>query len=152
MDFKSLDKLRNIVRDANRIRGLKAWYEDRTSVSIYGNSSCDKHGAAFCVDKRFAVFDAGPVSFDCYVGYYGNSSCSEPFSVADPDAAKNAFRRALNKHKWLILETMADYLMEDANRLRSYAESEIAGAQAMLDSVRKETEDVLQDAVEGGRA
>ena len=147
MDFKALEKLRNIVLDANRIRGLKAWYEDKTSIS-----TCDKYGAAFCVDKRFAVFDAGSVSFDCYVGYYGNSSCSEPFSVADPDAARNAFRRALNKHKWLILETMADYLMEDANRLRSYAESEVAGAQAMLDSVRKETEDVLQDAVEGGRA
>jgi len=140
MDFKSLEKLRNIVRDANRIRGLKAWYEDMTSVSIYGNSSCDKHGAAFCVDKRFAVFDAGSVSFDCYVGYYWNSSCSKPFSVADPDAAKNAFLRALNKHKWLILETMADYLMEEANELRKSAELEIKEAQALLDSVRKEAE------------
>jgi len=152
MDFRSLEKLRNIVRDANRIRGLKAWYEGKTSISAYGNSSCDKHDAAFCVDKRFAVFDAGSVSFDCYVGYYGNSSCSSPFSVADQDAARKAFRSALNKHKWLILETMADYLMEEANRLRSYAESEIAGVQELLEAVQKETEDVLQDAVEGGRA
>lgn len=135
MDFKSLDKLRNIVRDANGIRGLKAWYEDKTSVS-----TCDKHGAAFCGDKRFAVFEAGEVFFDCYTGYYGDSGCSRPFSVADPDAVKKAFRLALNEHKWLLLETMADYLMEEANSLRLSAELEIRGAQDLLDAVKKEAE------------
>jgi len=135
MDFKSLDKLRNIVRDANRIRGLKAWYEDKTSIS-----TCDKHGAAFCGDSRFAVFDVGEVFFDCHVGYYGNSSCSRPFSVADQDAARTAFRRALNEHKWLLLETMGGCLMKQADELRTSAELEIKEAQELLESVRKEAE------------
>lgn len=133
MDCKSLEKLRDIVQDATRIRGLKEWYDDKTTIS-----TCDKHGAAFCGDKRFEVFHAGEVFFDCHVGYYGNSSCSTPFSVADQDAAKKAFRRALNEHKWLILETMADYLMEEANELRTSAELEIKEAQELLESVRKE--------------
>lgn len=133
MDCKSLEKLRNIVQDATRIRGLKAWYEDKTTIS-----TCDKYAAAFCGDSRFAVFDAGNVFFDCHVGYYGNSSCSRPFSVADPDAAKKAFRRALNEHKWLLLETMADYLMEEANGIRQLAELEIKAAQELLESVRQE--------------
>ena len=135
MELKMLEKLQNIVRDANRIRGLKAWYEDKTSVS-----TCDKHGAAFCGDKRFAVFEAGEVFFDCHTGYYGNSGCSRPFSVADPDAVKKAFRFALNEHKWLILETMADYLMKGANEFRRSAELEIKGAQELLELVRKEAE------------
>ena len=133
MDCKSLEKLRDIVQDATRIRGLKEWYDDKTTIS-----TCDKHGAAFCGDKRFEVFHAGEVFFGCYVGYYGNSSCSAPFSVADPDAAKKAFRRALNEHKWLLLETMADYLMEEASGIRQSAELEIKAAQELLDSVEKE--------------
>lgn len=135
MELKMLEKMRNIVRDANRIRGLKAWFEEKTA-----DSACDKYGAAFCGDSRFAVFDVGEVFFDCHTGYYGNSGCSRPFSVADPDAVRKAFRFALNEHKWLILETMADYLMDGANEFRKSAELEIKEAQALLDSVRKEAE------------
>ena len=135
MDCKSLEKLRNIVYDATRIRGLKAWYEDKTTIS-----TCDKYAAAFCGDKRFAVFEVGEVFFDCHVGYYGDSACSKPFLVTDPDAVKTAFRRALNEHKWLLLETMADYLMEEASGIRQSAELEIKAAQELLDSVRQEVE------------
>jgi len=147
MTLERLEKLRKIVRDASRIRGLKAWYEDKISIS-----TCDKYGAAFCGDKSFEVFNAGEVFFDCYTGYYGNSGCSRPFSVADPDASKKAFRLAINKHKWLILETMADYLMGEANSIRQSAELEIKEAQELLESVQKEAEDALRNAVEGGRA
>ncbi len=135
MKIEQLVKLKNIVRDANRIRGLKAWYEDKTTIS-----TCDKYDAAFCVDNRFSVFDVGNVSFDCYEGYYGNSACSRPFSVADQDAVKRAFRLAINEHKWLILETMADCLMKQANELRTSAELEIKEAQELLESVRKESD------------
>jgi hypothetical protein len=123
MELKMLEKLRNIVRDANQIRGLKALYEAKTA-----NPHCDKYGPVF------------GVSFECLTGYDGDSGRSIPFSVADADAVRNAFQLALNEHKWLILETMADYLMEEANSLRSYAESEIADAHILLDLVRKEAE------------
>jgi len=80
------------------------------------------------------------VSFDCYVGYYGNSSCSEPFSVSEPDSVKKAFLLTINKHKWEILNEMADHLMSEADALRDSAEVEIADVQALLDSIRKEAE------------
>lgn len=41
MELKMLEKLQNIVRDANQIRGLKAWYE--------ANPHRDKCGPVFGV-------------------------------------------------------------------------------------------------------
>jgi uncharacterized ParB-like nuclease family protein len=135
MNVKAIEKLQRIVGDANKIRGLKAWYEHKTMIS-----TCDKRDAAFCVDDRFAVFDACRVTFDCYTGYYGNSGCSRPFSVSEPDSVKKAFLLTINKHKWEILNEMADHLMSEADALRDSAEVEIADVQALLDSIRKEAE------------
>lgn len=135
MQLKTLEKMRNIVRDATRIRDLKEWFDKKKA-----EPSCDKLDAGFCIDNRFALFDLGSISFDCYVGYFGNSSCSRPFTAEDPDAVRKAFKLAVNTHKWLLLKTMSDYLMAQAEAYRDQAEKEIAEAQALLIAVKKEAE------------
>ncbi len=144
MQGEAVDRMKSLVHDAQVIRGLREWYERETS-----SGECWEYEASFGMGPQvYGIGDVVPVQFSCVVQHPGGTA--RPPRVQSASAVASAFLRALNEHKWLILETMADYLLEDAGGAVLEVEKEVAGAQALLDSVRKETED--EDAVEGGRA
>ena len=125
----SIDRIRALKHDADRLLALRAWYEKMSS-----SPECLWHNASFGNGG-----DAGNlwgitcISFNCTVAF--PSSNAFPPSLESGEAVTRAFREVLNDLKWPIILRMADVLTREAKILARQVRSEVENAQAMLDSV-----------------
>lgn len=96
----------------------------------------DKQGFGFVPfnDRGGNAFSAH-ISFEAYVGTYGNSSVGTAWSV-DGELAKRYFHKALNAHKQTIFDSMAALAEQDAAAGVKDAEAELAQLSAMLEEAR----------------
>lgn len=131
MKLEKLEQVRSLLRSAKTLKTIEASYLEKIK-----DSSCDKHNFKFGGDDRFSVFQVN-VFLDVHTGYYGNSSCSSMGSV-DKEHARRFLNASLNKHRTLILQTMAEFAEQEAATLKDEAVKEIASAQTMLDSILEE--------------
>jgi hypothetical protein len=127
--MSKINEIQNLKLNANKLRSILPKYAKERE-----NSSCDKYACSFGGDDRFSVFKTC-VFLDCHTGYYGDSSCGTLVTV-DNAMATRALNAALNKHKALILDSMAEALESEAQKLIGDAEAELKKIQDLLDSVR----------------
>jgi hypothetical protein len=132
--MKSLKEIQQKMKTADGIKSIKEKHAELCS-----EPRCDKHGIGFGVDNRFAVFSAN-IAFSAYTGYYGSSACSTRSNGIDSNIASEALHRAISKHEDLILETMAELISEDAEKMVNDARAEIDEATNFLMSLDNQTE------------
>jgi hypothetical protein len=128
-----IDEIRTLKNAGQTLATLRPSY-----LKEIQDSSCDKHDMKFGGDSRFSVFQC-TIFLDCHTGYYGNSSGYTKGSV-DSKLATTLLNYALNKHMDLILNTMAEAAMNKAAGLTAEAEKEIQTMQALIDSVKAESQ------------
>jgi len=126
MKTETIDKLKKLTALSKSLDTYFDMYRKKTCAG-----SCDKYAAGFNIDNRFTVFKV-EASFNAYLGYYGNSSCSTFSNGISSDQISQYFIAALNRHKELIFKTMAEDVKTDAVLLREGAEKELRALQDML--------------------
>ncbi len=110
-DTSKADEFLRKERTAKALREAKANY--LTALENPGpgprTQTIDKHGFGFNRDGRFSAFSVR-VNLDSWTGRYGSSSCSTFLHLPDRDVAGAALVEYLNRHKWEILQGMADII------------------------------------------
>ena len=126
MTTKAIDRIRQLRTASKNLSGFwKMWSE-----KYQADSKCDKKAARFALTDRCNAFSAN-IGFECYAGYYGNSSV-HTVAIANSDLVKPYLVRALNAHAQAIFATMAEFMLADAEGLTADAQDDIAGMQALL--------------------
>jgi len=132
--MKTLKEIQQKMKTADGIKSIK-----QKHAELCSEPRCDKHGIGFGVDNRFSVFSAN-IAFSAYTGYYGSSGCSTQSNGIDSDIASKALYRAISKHEDLIIETMAELIAEDAEKMVNDAKAEINEATNFLMSIENQSE------------
>lgn len=132
MQTSKIAEVKNLRQFAASLRGAVARHAEKYS----NRTHYDKQNFAFVpfTDRGGTAFSAN-VSFEAYVGVYGNSSVSSAWNL-NSDLAKRYFHRALNAHKQTIFDTMAALAEADASAGVKDAEAELAALEAMLADAR----------------
>lgn len=128
MKTETLAQIQSLNRNASALAGIHAKVDH-----LRKDSRNDKLGCGFGVDNRFAAFSVA-VSFDSYVGTYGNSSCARILGV-DEALVKPFITKALNVHQRAILATAAELMRTEAATMTAKAREEIAALQKMVDEL-----------------
>ena len=134
-DIKSLQKIKTLRTDAARIGEFHDMFNDKYEA----NSRCDKKGYGFGKDNRFAVFSI-KTSFDCWAGYYGDSSCSSPIGFLDRSLVERAFVKAIDRHQKQLFASAAEIMREEASSLTADASREIEALQKLLEEATADPE------------
>lgn len=132
-NFETINKIKSLMRAEKSLLTFNERFRAETD-----KQSCDKFGAGFNEDSRFSAFSV-KVSFDSWVGYYGNSSCSTfgPYTAADNS---KYFIKAINKNRDLIFEAMADLIKHDYTTMLSEAKNELQKANDLINSIESDRE------------
>lgn len=129
-NFKNFEKAKKLIKTRDGLLSFfDKWDEKRNTPGI------DKYKNGFCIDHRFAVFNA-QVSFDCYTGAYGSSSCSTFTNGVDSEACKDLFKKAIEKKKHEIFEVMAQIANEEAVLIKAACEKELKVASEKLEEIK----------------
>lgn len=132
MKQQALEKIRSLKTASEALSTFWNRYEEATK-----EPTCDKHNAAFCHDDRFKLFDIKNIFFSAYKGYYGNSGCSTfPCRIPNDADIRKHFIRAINELAPEIFEAMAESMRQEAKKLLSDAEHELARMNDLLEDVR----------------
>lgn len=100
-------------------------------------SNIDKLGNGFNVDNRYAMCREHTISFDTYIGYYGNPSCSKQISIdkSIENIFWNSFDKYLNEHQDEILLGVAKIMEERLKREKDTIKKEIENLNKILDDL-----------------
>lgn len=138
MDTENLKKVKTLLGTSRQLATFFARFKEASS-----KESCDKYCASFDRrDDRFAVI-SHKVILTAYTGYYGSSSCSR-FGSFSNELIGPYFDKALESHKDLILQTMANLMVQDAKSLADDARGELQKLSDMLDSAIATEQEVVQ--------
>lgn len=129
----TLETLERIKRLRARAKAFAGFF-DNEAAKQKANRSLDKYGAGFNLDGRFSAFKVA-VSFDSWNGYYGNSSCSCVGPQIDHEDAKKYLVAALNVHKRVIFQTMAELMEKDAESMIEPAKKELEQFTEMMNAL-----------------
>lgn len=142
-DTKTIDRIKNLRREAASIGGFHALYADKYA----SDSRCDKKGYGFINGKtdRLASFSF-TTTFESHAGYYGNSSCSTILNVYEREIVEKAFIKALNIHQKELFATAARLMREEAASLTEQAAKEIEALKSLLDTALADVAEVQAEA------
>jgi len=140
MKTESIDEMKKLMIFSKASGTFWNQYDKKTT-----KAQCDKYDARFLGDTRWTLFRyERPITFDSYVGYYGNSSRSLFGSGVyfGDELIKKYLPLALNSLKREIFEQMSIIAAKDAKAISDKAEKEIAALQQILQEAKQEsTED-----------
>jgi len=129
MKLEKVDQIKELLDTAKRLRNIVPQYREAIK-----DSRCDKHNLTFNYGSdSFSAFRA-TVGLECYLGYYGSSSCSTYGSV-DSKRVQPLLIRYLNNHMEQAFNEMADMAESDAAKIKAEAQKEIDAAISMLESI-----------------
>lgn len=126
MKTENIDKIKTLLRNSAAISGFFELFRSKYMT----DTRCDKKGARFNDDQRFASFKVA-LSFDNWAGYYGDSGCHTILHVDDAVVGPY-FVKAANIHREELFATAAKLMRDDADKLKAEAAAEIESLQKMM--------------------
>ncbi|MBS5980940.1 MAG: hypothetical protein KIB51_14705 [Dysgonomonas mossii] len=127
--MKKLDEVKELRKNVSVIRNFL-----NASLQKYKEDSrCDKFNYGFNLDDRFKACQGKTITFDSWVGYFGDSGCSNIVRLS-PEIFNKHLLRYLNNNKHTIMLAIADSIEKDAKSLICEAEKEL---QAELDKLKE---------------
>ena len=127
--MKKLDEVKELRKNVSVIRNFL-----NASLQKYKEDSrCDKFNYGFNLDDRFKACQGKTITFDSWVGYFGDSGCSNIVRLS-PEIFNKHLLRYLNNKKHTIILAIADRIEKDEKSLRCEAEKEL---QAELDKLKE---------------
>lgn len=80
------------------------------------NPQIDKHGYGFNIDGRFDAAGKHTVSYDSWLGKYGNSGSSTWLDISSKELFWKCFDAFLNRHQDTILAGVADLMAAEVKK------------------------------------
>ena len=131
--MKKLDEVKELRTNVSVIRNFL-----NASLQKYKEDSlCDKFNYGFNLDDRFKACQGKTITFDSWVGYFGDSGCSNIVRLS-PEIFNKHLLRYLNNNKHTIMLAIADSIEKEAINLKNDAEKELL---AELDKLKELDDD-----------
>lgn len=130
MKTENIVKIKSLKTRSKILKSFHSDYEEKTE-----DPDCDKHNIGFKLGQsdRFNVFNV-PVTFECYTGYYGSSSCST-FRAMESKEIQPYFVKVLNKLQKEIFQMMAKEMERDSSELKEAAYKEVEELKKLIEGV-----------------
>lgn len=120
-DESVVDQIKELTNNANSIISLFL-----QKIPKWKNESkhYDKVGWGFNIDNRFSSCEGINITFDSYMGTYGDSGCSRECHL-DKNIFNSHLLKYLNDNKESIMIAIADSIRKEAIGLKEGAENEL---------------------------
>lgn len=125
--MKNFEEIKKLMVAANAITKGFEDYDKRPS-------NADKVGMGFNLDSRFKINDGVSIHYSTWMGYYGDSSCSNIFYV-DRDIFAKHFVKVLNNQHRKIMEQVAESIKQEATTLKDAAAKELSESLEKINSL-----------------